>query len=137
RARLAGLGRGTRPGHSHRALMKGNSPASGSTDPVSNVVSRSGRFAGGPADEVAAFSQSVHFDCRLAPQDIRGSIAHARMLASAGILTTEERDAIIGGLEQIAAEIREGRFQWRTELEDVHMNIEAELTRRVPAGAKL
>src|SRR5438552_6231103 len=100
-------------------------------------VSRSGRFAGGPAADVAAFSESISFDHRLWRQDIVGSIAHATMLAKVGILTKTERDAIVRGLEDIGQEIADGKFKWKSELEDVHMNIEAELTRRVPAGAKL
>src|SRR5215212_10983076 len=100
-------------------------------------VSRSGRFAGGPAADVAAFSESISFDHRLWRQDIVGSIAHATMLAKVGILTKTERDMIVRGLEDIGQEIADGKFKWKSELEDVHMNIEAELTRRVPAGAKL
>ena len=100
-------------------------------------TARSGRFAKGAAREANAFTASVGFDRRLALYDITGSIAHARMLEHVGILTTKERDAIIDGLNSIAREITKGRFKWRTELEDVHMNIEATLTERVPAGAKL
>ena len=100
-------------------------------------TARSGRFAKGAAREANAFTASVSFDRRLALYDITGSIAHARMLEHIGILTTKERDAIIDGLNSIAREITKGRFKWRTELEDVHMNIEATLTERVPAGAKL
>ena len=79
----------------------------------------------------------MSFDRRLALYDITGSIAHARMLEHIGILKTGERDAIIDGLNAIAREIEKGRFKWRTELEDVHMNIESALTEHVPAGAKL
>jgi argininosuccinate lyase len=100
-------------------------------------VSRSGRFAGGPAAAVAQFTQSISFDRRLWRQDIAGSMAHATALREAGFLTRRELRAIIGGLEAIAKEIQAGRFRWQPELEDVHMNIEAALTRRVPAGAKL
>lgn len=100
-------------------------------------VSRSGRFGSGPAADVAAFSESISFDWRLWRQDIRGSIAHATMLREIGILNAAELKAIKTGLEQIAGEIEAGTFSWKMELEDVHMNIEAELTRRVPAGAKL
>ncbi len=100
-------------------------------------VSRSGRFAGGPGADVAAFSESVSFDWRLWRHDIQGSLAHAEMLAKIGVLTQAESKAIAKGLRQIAAEIETGKFKWKPELEDVHMNIEAELTRRVPAGAKL
>jgi len=105
--------------------------------PKPRVVSRSGRFESGPAADVAAFSESISFDWRLWRQDIRGSIAHAAMLARIGILTPQERDAIHAGLQQIAHEIEQDAFPWNPALEDVHMNIEAELTRRVPAGAKL
>jgi argininosuccinate lyase len=103
----------------------------------SAVVSRSGRFASGPAADVAAFSQSISFDWRLWEHDIMGSIAHARMLQRVGVLTKAELKAICDGLETIGEEIAQERFVWKPELEDVHMNIEAELTRRVPAGAKL
>jgi argininosuccinate lyase len=102
-----------------------------------NPVSRSGRFASGPAADVAAFSESISFDHRLWRQDIIGSIAHAKMLAKIGVLTEAECDSITRGLEQIGNEIAGGKFKWKPELEDVHMNIEAELTRRVPAGSKL
>jgi len=103
----------------------------------SAVVSRSGRFASGPAAEVADFSESISFDWRLWKHDILGSLAHAAMLRKIGILTNAELRDIRLGLEQIGGEIAAGQFKWRFELEDVHMNIEAELTRRVPAGAKL
>ncbi|MBI5397042.1 MAG: argininosuccinate lyase, partial [Verrucomicrobia bacterium] len=96
-----------------------------------------GRFAASPAQAVQRFTESVSFDHRLAPYDIAGSIAHAKMLAKIGVLSRAECAAIVKGLEQIAREIAAGKFKWRADLEDVHMNIEAELTRRVPAGAKL
>lgn len=98
---------------------------------------RSGRFQTGPALEVTNFSQSLSFDWRLWSYDIEGSIAHARMLCRCGMLTRKELGEIIRGLSKIKREIQTGRFNWRPELEDVHMNIEAELTRRVPSGAKL
>jgi len=100
-------------------------------------VSPSGRFSGGPGEDVARFTESISFDWRLWRHDILGSIAHATMLHKIGILTKKEQGAIVKGLDDIGREIVAGKFQWRTELEDVHMNIEAELTRRVPAGAKL
>ncbi|MDP7011885.1 MAG: argininosuccinate lyase [Verrucomicrobiota bacterium] len=103
----------------------------------SSVTARSGRFAGGPAAEANAFTNSVKFDTRLAHHDIAGSIAHARMLHHVGLLKKREMEAIVDGLETIGGEIAEGRFKWRSELEDVHMNIETALTERVPAGAKL
>ena len=100
-------------------------------------VSRSGRFAGGPAAAVAQFTESISFDWRLWRHDLLGSMAHTQMLHTIGVLTKKECTAIIRGLDAIGKEIRAGKFKWKSELEDVHMNIEAELTRRVPAGAKL
>src|SRR5256714_868707 len=100
-------------------------------------VSRSGRFLGAPGADVTHFTESVSFDWRLWRQDILGSIAHATMLRKIAVLTREEHRAIVKGLDDIGQEIADGKFQWQSELEDVHMNIEAELTRRVPAGAKL
>ena len=103
----------------------------------STPVSRSGRFAGGPAADVARFTESISFDWRLWRQDIAGSLAHAAMLRKIGVLTRAELASITRGLKQIGREIAAGKFSWDAELEDVHMNIESELTRRVPAGAKL
>src|SRR5712675_476581 len=100
-------------------------------------VSRSGRFTGGPAADVAQFTESISFDWRLWQHDIQGSIAHATMLKKIGVLKQNELSAITKGLNQIGREIQAGLFKWKPELEDVHMNIEAELTKRVPAGAKL
>jgi argininosuccinate lyase len=100
-------------------------------------VSRSGRFTHGPGADVAQFTESVSFDWRLWRHDILGSMAHATMLQKIGVLSKKECIAIVGGLDAIAKEIAAGKFKWKPELEDVHMNIEAELSRRVPAGAKL
>ena len=100
-------------------------------------VSRSGRFTGGPAADVAQFTESISFDWRLWKHDIQGSIAHATMLHKIGVLKRNELGAIKKGLNQIGQEIAAGKFTWQAGLEDVHMNIESELTRRVPAGAKL
>jgi argininosuccinate lyase len=100
-------------------------------------VSRSGRFTSGPNADVTRFTESVSFDWRLWRQDLLGSIAHATMLRKIGLLTKAEQKAIVKGLEAIGQEIADGKFRWKPELEDVHMNIESELTRRVPAGAKL
>ena len=83
------------------------------------------------------FSESVSFDRRLAPFDIAGSKAHSAMLAHVGLITPNERDAIHAGLNAVLAEIEAGKFTWETKLEDVHMNIEQALTKRVPAAAKL
>ncbi len=100
-------------------------------------VSRSGRFTEGPGRDVELFSESISFDWRLWRHDIAGSIAHATMLQTIGVLQKRELNEIKRGLQQIGAEIEAGQFKWKPELEDVHMNIEAELTRRIPAGAKL
>ena len=96
-----------------------------------------GRFSAGPAELMLTFSESVSFDRRLAPFDIAGSKAHSAMLAHVGLITAKERKAIHAGLDAILAEIEAGNFRWETKLEDVHMNIEQALTKRVPAAAKL
>ena len=100
-------------------------------------LSRSGRFAGSPAANVAQFTESISFDWRLWRHDILGSMAHTHMLHKIGVLTKKECVAIIRGLDAIGREIKTGKFKWNPALEDVHMNIEAALTKRVPAGAKL
>ncbi|MCF7710852.1 MAG: argininosuccinate lyase [Opitutales bacterium] len=96
-----------------------------------------GRFSAGPAELMLRFGESVSFDRRLWAQDIRGSKAHATMLSHVGILTARECAAIVKGLDAIAKEIAAGKFVWSEALEDVHMNIESALTKRVPAAAKL
>ena len=98
----------------------------------------SGRFTEPTDALVERFTESVSFDRRLAKHDIRGSIAHATMLAHVGVLSGEDRDAIVAGLEGILANIEAGAFEWRTSLEDVHMNIESVLTERIgDAGKRL
>ena len=98
----------------------------------------SGRFAEPTDALVERFTESVSFDRRLAEHDIRGSIAHATMLAEVGVLSTEDRDAVVTGLEGILADIEAGAFEWRTSLEDVHMNVESVLTERIgDAGKRL
>jgi argininosuccinate lyase len=97
-----------------------------------------GRFTQDPSVRLRAYGESVSFDQRLALHDIAGSKAHAAALRKAGLLTSRELQAIGQGLEAIAREIRAGKFRWRTDLEDVHMNIEAALTKKIgAAGAKL
>jgi argininosuccinate lyase len=87
---------------------------------------------------VEKFTESVSFDRRIYAHDIRASIAHAHMLSKVGILTDEERHQIITGLEQIGQEIAAGDFQFREDLEDVHMNIERSLIERIgDVGRKL
>ncbi len=95
-----------------------------------------GRFSE-PVDAfVARFTASVDFDQRLYKHDIQGSIAHATMLAKVGVLTEAERDTIIEGLNTIRGDIEAGRFDWRVDLEDVHMNIEAKLTEAIGITGK-
>ena len=97
-----------------------------------------GRFSEPTHELVEGFTQSVDCDRRLHKYDIKGSIAHARMLANAGILSAGERDSIVRGLESIEAEIENERFSWSPTLEDVHMNIESALTMKIgEAGKKL
>ena len=100
-------------------------------------TSRSGRFRQPASGDVIEFTESVSFDYRLWRQDIIGSMAHAKMLRRIGVLNEEELKGVLAGLEQIGREIEQGEFQWDRNLEDVHMNIEAALTAREPAGAKL
>ncbi|PYK07216.1 MAG: argininosuccinate lyase [Verrucomicrobia bacterium] len=99
---------------------------------------RKGRFNEQAAEVAQRYSESVSFDWRLYPYDIAGSIAHAAALGQAGILTADERKKIDNGLREIEAEIESGKFEWDQSLEDMHMNIEAALTKRIgAAGAKL
>ena len=95
-----------------------------------------GRFSEATDAFVQRFTASVNFDQRFAKQDIQGSIAHATMLVEAGILTAEEKDAIVNALTDIEKDIAEGRFEWSVALEDVHMNIESELTKRIGITGK-
>ena len=90
-----------------------------------------GRFTGATDRFVEEFTQSVSFDQRLAPYDIQGSLAHVAMLARTGVLAQAECEQITDGLNAILAEIEAGRFTWKQELEDVHMNIEVALVERV------
>ena len=97
-----------------------------------------GRFQQATDALVRAYGESISFDWRLYPYDIEGSVAHAAALAAAGLISEEERAAIEAGLREIGGEIARGEFSFKTELEDIHMNIEAALTQRIgPAGAKL
>lgn len=98
----------------------------------------SGRFDEPVSELVQRYTASVGFDRRLADYDIQGSLAHARMLADAGIINAADLAAIERGLSQIRDEIRSGEFVWLLELEDVHLNIEKRLTALVgDAGKRL
>jgi len=95
-----------------------------------------GRFAGGPSVIMQDINASIGFDRKLWRQDIRGSRAHAAMLAKIGLLSAEDEAAIGAGLEVIAQEIETGRFAFDVALEDIHMNIEARLTERIGEAGK-
>jgi argininosuccinate lyase len=104
-------------------------PAGGAAKPWA------GRFAADTDKVVEAYTASIDVDRRLYRQDIAGSIAHARMLARQGIIPKDDAEAIVRGLEEVHREIEEGRFPWRPELEDVHMNIEARLAEKAGEAA--
>ena len=95
-----------------------------------------GRFAAGPSAIMQAINASISFDRRLWRQDIRGSLAHAAMLAKVGIIAAEDESRIREGLAAIAAEIEAGTFPFDEGLEDIHFNIEARLTERVGEAGK-
>jgi argininosuccinate lyase len=94
-----------------------------------------GRFAEGPDAIMQAINASIGFDQRLYAQDIRGSRAHAAMLAATGILTNKDADAIGEGLLTVLSEIETGKFTFRVDLEDIHMNVEARLKDIIGAPA--
>lgn len=97
-----------------------------------------GRFSGGPAEIMEKINASIGFDKNLYKQDIQGSLAHSDMLAAQGIITTQDRDAIHQGLAEIQQEIEAGTFDFKTELEDIHMNVEARLREKIgDPGARL
>jgi argininosuccinate lyase len=95
-----------------------------------------GRFAGGPSVIMQDINASIGFDRKLWRQDIRGSLAHAAMLAKIGLLSADDEAAIGNGLQAIAADIETGRFAFDVALEDIHMNIEARLTDRIGEAGK-
>ena len=97
-----------------------------------------GRFTEPTNQLVEAFTESISFDARLYKQDIQGSIAHSKMLAKIGVISEQEAQQIEAGLITIREQIDAGEFEWSTQLEDVHMNIEARLTDAIgEAGKKL
>ncbi len=106
---------------------KADKKSSPKANPPSSNPMWGGQYAQGPAEIMAEINASIGFDGRLYAQDIRGSIAHAEMLAKAGILTKRESALIISGLKEIKQEIEAGKFVFKVELEDIHMNIEARL----------
>jgi argininosuccinate lyase len=105
------------------------------TDKSSNAM-WGGRFAAGPDAIMEAINASIGFDQRMAAQDIAGSRAHAAMLAATGIVTDSDADAMREGLLTVLSEIEAGTFEFKTALEDIHMNVEARLKEIIgePAG---
>jgi argininosuccinate lyase len=95
-----------------------------------------GRFSGGPADVMQEINASIDIDKRLWREDIKGSKAHAAMLARQGILSAQDEHAIQSGLDAIAAEIEAGEFAFSRDYEDIHLNIEARLTARIGEAGK-
>ncbi len=97
-----------------------------------------GRFRGRTSASMDSFTESISFDNRLWKHDIKGSIAHAKMLGKQKIISRKDSDAIVKGLTEIAEEINTGKFRFRQDLEDIHMNIETALIKKIgPAGEKL
>ena len=97
-----------------------------------------GRFDSGPAQIMREITPSIDFDKRLAGEDLAGSRAHARMLAAQGIIAKDDCEAILKGLSQIEQEIADGKFIFKRELEDIHLNIEARLGEIIgPAAGRL
>ncbi|MBS0243493.1 MAG: argininosuccinate lyase, partial [Proteobacteria bacterium] len=97
-----------------------------------------GRFELSPAELMTEINASIGFDKAMAPQDIRGSKAHADMLAAQGIITKADAKEIVKGLDQVKAEIDAGTFTFSEKLEDIHLNVESRLTEIIgPAGGRL
>lgn len=112
--------------------------ADGTKDTVSSNQMWGGRFASGPDAIMEEINASIGFDKKLYAQDIRGSVAHASMLADKGIISAEDKDKIVEGLNTILSEIESGSFQFSRKLEDIHMNIEARLATLIgPAAGRL
>lgn len=95
-----------------------------------------GRFSKEVDDRVNDFNSSIRFDCRMYEQDIKGSLAHAAMLAAQGIIPQEDADAIAQGLEGILADLKSGALVFDPGAEDIHMFVEAELTKRIGGAGK-
>lgn len=117
---------------------KSTNPNHASGNTAASNTMWGGRFSEATDAFVERFTASVEFDQRLYSQDIRGSIAHANMLAKVGVLSTAEAAQIVDGLNAVTADIESGQFQWSVAREDVHMNIEAALTDKIgDVGKKL
>ena len=113
--------------------MSGNSGDNTKAEPKAKLWG--GRFSQATDPAVERFTASVHFDQALARYDIRGSIAHARMLGATGLVPDADVDTIVAGLEAIGADIAAGSFEFDPALEDIHMNIESALRDRIGVAA--
>ncbi len=123
------------PGGAARAATPGSAE---SRAPERGATLWHGRFEGGPADELLAFTASLSFDQRLAPDDIAGSRAHVRGLGRIGVLTDAERDDLLAALDQVEAELADGSFSFVASDEDIHTAVERRVTEVAgPAGGKL
>ncbi len=112
--------------------------ADGTSETKSSNQMWGGRFAQGPAAIMEEINASIGFDKKLFAQDIRGSIAHATMLAHQGIISADDKDKIVHGLTTILSEIESGQFEFSRRLEDIHMNVEARLAVLIgPAAGRL
>src|SRR6218665_1040029 len=121
----------------HQILQGTHDMADGNDTKSSNQM-WGGRFASGPSAIMEEINASISFDKKLYAQDIRGSIAHATMLAEKGIISREDKDKIVEGLNTILSEIESGKFEFSRKLEDIHMNIEARLATLIgPAAGRL
>src|SRR6185503_11376507 len=105
------------------------------SDPMKNSM-WGGRFSEGPAAVMEEINASIDFDRKLYRQDIRGSQAHARMLARQGIIAADDAEKIVAGLDTILREIEAGKFKFSRALEDIHLNVESRLKELIgePAG---
>ena len=120
------------------ATMSNSTPPSGQNQFANKAQAWSARFSEPVSDLVKRYTASVNFDQRMAKVDIQGSLAHADMLASIGIISSEDLTAIQSGMATILAEIEQGGFSWSLDLEDVHLNIEKRLVELIgDAGKRL
>ncbi|XP_075648552.1 argininosuccinate lyase, chloroplastic [Castanea sativa] len=119
-----------------RCVLEAMNNASAAAENDKEVKLWGGRFEESVTDAVERFTESISFDKELYKQDIMGSRAHASMLAKQGLMSMSDRDSILQGLDEIERSIENGEFVWRTDREDVHMNIEAALTDKIGEPAK-
>ncbi|XP_002974499.2 argininosuccinate lyase, chloroplastic [Selaginella moellendorffii] len=131
---IAGRRRKRRSVHIVAMAMAMGSASSSSA--AAEVKLWGGRFQQRTTNAVESFSESVSYDKKLYKEDLAGSCAHAVMLAKQGLMSEEDRDAILKGIAEIEARIESGNFTWRSDREDVHMNVEAALTDLIGEPAK-